>query len=209
MDELFTLVKDTLSFLNVKREKNSASPPVFSAPSVALKEKKQESIEIPKSEAPQKQENHSQTLKERSLEQMQQTMKMVFPQLNQLEAPTSIVFLCFHEKQLPFLESVKEAVCNNFLPASIHKIQTEEECFQFFQNPHLKLVVSPLKELAAFKRFDLQGAQVHEIHELFTIPCLLLANTDFYHNDLTLKRSLWNTLKNLPQLSPILPSIKL
>jgi hypothetical protein len=148
-------------------------------------------------------------IKERSFDEMKKTFfEFHSPSPNPPPKKiTSILIISSstNAKELEFLENLQNAVTQTIALTSFKFFKDEKEAFSFLETSSFELFLFPKEELMVFPSFQekLKNAKMHELSwALSSTPFLCLAPLGSYLVDQTLKRSLWNKLKNLPQSLP-------
>lgn len=140
----------------------------------------------------------------KNLSALRENIKSIAPRLTQLDEPVPCYLLLFKEDERKFLESVSDAITKNIMPAKVISFANENE---ILQNRFVKYLLYPKSQLPHFQK--LKDMTIHVPYEIDGVTHLLLADVARYTEDINLKRSLWNILKNTLPSSQTLPSIKL
>lgn len=195
------ILQDEMEIIPFAHRKKEPPKEVLKAPPPILEER--ETINAPPP-------TPTLTTRELARLSMKETLGKIAPHLKLIDPPAPIALLFFSQNpsERQFLESVAKAITEHFSKASVVNITTEEECVHFLKNPFLKLVLASIDDLSRFPLFE-KEAKAHHLTTLLSVPYLPLHPLKTYSQDQNSKRLLWNTLKNMPQLSQILPSIKL
>lgn len=192
-DALLSLVRETLQFIKADQQqyriqrktpvRRAPAPSPRIAPVVAMPPPAPPAMAIPaQSEAPSPRYS-----------QMEELMRKAGIAL--LTSPASIYLIGAQgdRKNNAFLETIASALTERFAPASVLFIVKGEELKELLHAPCTRLVLIPLSFLHTL--LPVPQAKIHS--PLPSLPCLPLADFDNYMKDVTLKRTLWNTLKTL------------
>jgi hypothetical protein len=103
-----------------------------------------------------------------------------------------------HPFALPFLKKAAQAITDLSLPATAVIFNDKTTFFHLLDRPSMKILIASIEEVTPFFP-SMQKIKKHQMTKLRnTIHWLPLDKIDYYLNDSSYKRILWNTLKSLP-----------